>query len=71
MKLTTTLKHVMKKDAKLLLLTSTSVQDVLEKLYTEAPIGPLKRTSMVVEHGQLANDFASWGSWEGADKFGA
>ena len=61
----------MQKDAKLLLLTSTSVEDVLEKLYTERPLGPLKRTSMVVEHGQLANSFASWGSWAGADKFGA
>jgi len=53
-----------------LLITSTSVEDVIERLYTESPIGPLRRTSLYPEHGQLANDFAAYGSWEGAEEFG-
>ncbi|KAJ2922382.1 hypothetical protein H1R20_g14715, partial [Candolleomyces eurysporus] len=70
-KISTTLRQIMKsKDSKLLLLTSTSVEDVVKQVYDEPPVGPLKRTALVVEHGQLANDFASWGSWEGAENFG-
>ncbi|KAJ3572312.1 hypothetical protein NP233_g3155 [Leucocoprinus birnbaumii] len=66
-----TLRQVLKPTAKLILLTSTSVIDVIEKLYKAPPLGPMKQTALTVEHGQLANDFACWGSWEGAESFGA
>ncbi|KAF5355864.1 hypothetical protein D9756_004336 [Leucocoprinus leucothites] len=66
-----TLRQVLKPTAKLILLTSTSIEDVIEKLYSVPPLGPMKKTALKVEHGQLANDFACWGSWEGAETFGA
>ena len=25
---------------------------------------------MQIEHGRLVNDFASWGSWDGAERLG-
>ncbi|KAF8972508.1 putative N6-adenine methyltransferase-domain-containing protein [Flammula alnicola] len=55
---------------KLILLTSTSVEDIIQKLYDSPPVGPLRRTSIDIEHGRLANDFACWGSWEGAEDLG-
>lgn len=55
---------------KVLLLTSTSIEPTLHKLYAEAPLGPLRKTALTVEHGKLANDFACWGSWDGAEDFG-
>lgn len=61
----------MRPNGKLILLTSTSITPILEKLYDSAPLGPLRTTKMQVEHSQLRNDFACWGSWEGAEEFGA
>jgi len=55
---------------KLLVITSTSVEDVLFRIYNRPPIGPLRRTQINVEHRQLANDFACWGSWEQAERLG-
>ncbi|KAF8887814.1 putative N6-adenine methyltransferase-domain-containing protein [Infundibulicybe gibba] len=55
---------------KLILLTSTSMTDTLDELYAAPPLGPLHKTALMVEHGRLANDFACWGSWEGAKDFG-
>ena len=55
---------------KLLLVTSPAIQDVLDKLYNKPPLGPLRRTSLDPVHGELANEFACWGSWDGAEKFG-
>ncbi|KAF9466958.1 putative N6-adenine methyltransferase-domain-containing protein [Collybia nuda] len=55
---------------KLLLLSSPSIEKILHRLYDKEPIGPLHRTSLTVEHGELANDFACWGSWEGAQDIG-
>lgn len=51
-------------------MTSTSVEDILYKLYDSPPLGPLRKTSMQIEHGRLVNDFASWGSWDGAERLG-
>ncbi|POY74161.1 hypothetical protein BMF94_2735 [Rhodotorula taiwanensis] len=68
----TTLRSLLKPNGKLLLLTSTSVSSVLPKVYTEAPVGPLRRTTVEVEHagGRLQNDFACWASWEFQDQDG-
>lgn len=66
-----TLRQIMRPSGKMLLLTSTSVTPILEKLYDSAPLGPLRMTKIKVEHGQLRNDFACWGSWEGAEELGA
>jgi len=70
-KLCQTLRQVLKPRAKLLLITSTSVEGVIKKLYSAPPLGPMKKTALVVEHEQLANDFAAWGSWDDAEYFGA
>jgi len=70
-KLCQTLRQVLKPRAKLLLITSTSVEGVIEKLYNAPPLGPMKKTVLAVEHEQLANDFAAWGSWADAEYFGA
>lgn len=70
-KLCQTLRQVLKPRAKLLLITSTSVEGVIEKLYNAPPLGPMKKTALAVEHEQLANDFAAWGSWADAEYFGA
>ncbi|KAF8631355.1 hypothetical protein AX15_002440 [Amanita polypyramis BW_CC] len=51
---------------KFLLITSTSIEDILRNIYAEPPLGPLYLTQLGVEHGRLANDFACWGSWSGA-----
>jgi len=66
-----TLRQIMRPSGKLVVLTSTSVTPVLEKLYDAPPLGPLRRTKIEVVHGQLRNDFACWGSWEGAKELGA
>ncbi|KAF8168462.1 putative N6-adenine methyltransferase-domain-containing protein [Crassisporium funariophilum] len=55
---------------RVILITSTSVEDVIHKLYDSFPIGPMRKTSIVVEHGKLVNDFACWGSWHGAEDLG-
>lgn len=52
------------------MITSTSVEPILEELYSEAPLGPLRKMTLEVEHGRLANDFACYGSWEGAEEVG-
>jgi len=70
-KLCQTLRQVLKPRARLLLITSTSVEDLIEKLYSAPPLGPMKKTALVVEHEQLANNFAAWGSWADAEYFGA
>ncbi|KIM39081.1 hypothetical protein M413DRAFT_75189 [Hebeloma cylindrosporum] len=70
-KLLQTLKQILHPTkGKLLLLTSTSVEKIIEKVYDAPPIGPLRKTSIEIEHGQLANDFACWGSWDGAENLG-
>jgi len=53
---------------KLFLITSTSIEDILYKLYDRPPLGPLRRTPMKIEHDKLVNDFALWGSWDGAKR---
>ena len=68
-KLVKTVNKIIKPDGKFLILTSPSVEDVLEKVYAAPPVGPLKRTPLVPKHGQLANAFACWGSWDGAEEF--
>lgn len=50
---------------KLFLITSTSIEDILHKLYDSPPLGPLRRTPMKIEHDKLVNDFALWVSWDG------
>jgi EEF1A lysine methyltransferase 1 len=55
---------------KLFLITSTSIEDVLYKLYDYPPVGPLRKTSMKIEHDKLVNDFALWRSWDGAETLG-
>ena len=51
-------------------MSSPSIEDILDMLYDCPPLGPLRKTSMKVEHDRLANDFALWGSWDGAENFG-
>ncbi|KAF7315194.1 hypothetical protein MIND_00033800 [Mycena indigotica] len=63
-----TLKHILRPSAKLVVLTATSVESVLERLYNEPPLGPLRRTKIKVLHGQLRNDFACWASWTGSEE---
>jgi EEF1A lysine methyltransferase 1 len=71
-KIIQTVKQLLKPESgKLILLTSPAIQEVLDKLYIAPPIGPLRRTKMDPEHGELANEFACWGSWNGAEDFGA
>ncbi|XP_006454853.1 hypothetical protein AGABI2DRAFT_198504 [Agaricus bisporus var. bisporus H97] len=65
-----TLRQVLKPSAKVILLTSTSIEDVIKALYDFPPLGPMRRTALKVEHGQLANVYGCWGSWEGAESFG-
>jgi len=55
---------------KLILLTSTSIEDIIVRLYDSQPLGPLRKMALSVEHGQLANAFACWGSWHGAEEIG-
>ncbi|KJA13626.1 hypothetical protein HYPSUDRAFT_195691, partial [Hypholoma sublateritium FD-334 SS-4] len=70
-KLRTTLRKILHPTkGRLVLLTSTSVEEVLAKVYDAPPLGPLRRTAFDPEHGQLANSFACWGSWAGAESFG-
>ncbi|KAJ7223265.1 putative N6-adenine methyltransferase-domain-containing protein [Mycena pura] len=64
-----TLRRILRRKAKLIVLTSTSVEPILERLYDAPPLGPLKRTKIEVQHGQLRNDFGCWASWEGAEDF--
>lgn len=61
----------MRPTGKLIVLTSASVSEILEKLYDSPPLGPLRRTKIEVLHGQLRNDFACWASWEGSEELGA
>ncbi|KAF4623401.1 hypothetical protein D9613_001465 [Agrocybe pediades] len=65
-----TIRQILHPKSKLVLLTSTSIEDIILRLYDEPPLGPLRRTGLTVEHGRLANDFACWASWEGAEEFG-
>jgi len=65
-----TLRRILHPKSKLIVLTSTSIEDVILKLYNEPPFGPLRRSAITVEHGRLANDFACWASWEGGEDFG-
>ncbi|KAF9527075.1 putative N6-adenine methyltransferase-domain-containing protein [Crepidotus variabilis] len=70
-KLSQTLRQILHPTrGRLLLLTSTQVQDVLNEVYNQAPLGPLYKTKIVVEHSQLQNDFACWGSWPEAANLG-
>lgn len=55
---------------KLVLLTSTSIEPILHRLYDSPPLGPLRKTDIEVEHGRLANDFACWASFDGAEELG-
>ncbi|PPQ69233.1 hypothetical protein CVT25_006950 [Psilocybe cyanescens] len=69
-KVVQTLRQLLHPKSKLIVVTSTSVEDILEKLYSSPPLGPLRKTSIDPEHGRLANDFACWGSWDGAENLG-
>ncbi|KAF5328489.1 hypothetical protein D9611_014542 [Ephemerocybe angulata] len=69
-KVSSTIRQIIKPKGKLLLITSTSIEDIFKKVYSEPPLGPLRKTALDVQHGQLANDFASWGNWDGAEEFG-
>ncbi|ESK82288.1 n-6 adenine-specific dna methyltransferase 2 [Moniliophthora roreri MCA 2997] len=70
--LATTLRQILNpKRGKLVMITSTSVENVLDEVYSQPPLGALRRAVLEVEHGQLANDFACWGSWDGAERFGS
>ncbi|KAF7321572.1 hypothetical protein MKEN_00678200 [Mycena kentingensis (nom. inval.)] len=64
----TTLKQILRPNAKLIVLTSTSVEAILERLYDAPPLGPLRRTKIEVLHGQLRNDFGCWANWEGSEE---
>ncbi|TRM62433.1 putative N6-adenine methyltransferase-domain-containing protein [Schizophyllum amplum] len=59
------LKLLLAPNAKLLILTGTSTEPILERLYNAPPLGPLVRTALEVKHegGRLSNDFGCWGSW--------
>ncbi|KAJ6569332.1 putative N6-adenine methyltransferase-domain-containing protein [Mycena capillaripes] len=65
-----TLRQIMRPTAKLMIITSTSISETLEKLYDSPPLGPLRRTEIEVLHGELRNDFACWASWEGSETLG-
>ncbi|KAF5385611.1 hypothetical protein D9757_006805 [Collybiopsis confluens] len=70
-KLAQTIHQILRPDTgKLIIITSKSIEPSLHEIYTEKPLGPLRQTALVVEHGRLANEFACWGSWEGAERFG-
>ena len=70
-KLEKTLRQILNpNNGKFLIITSTSVEDALHKIYDRPPLGPLRKTMIDVEHRQLANDFACWGSWEEAKDLG-
>ncbi|KAF7298085.1 hypothetical protein HMN09_01029800 [Mycena chlorophos] len=64
----TTLRKIMRPNAKLIVLTSTSVESILQRLYDTPPLGPLRRTKVEVLHGQLRNDFGCWANWEGSEE---
>ncbi|KAJ7582711.1 putative N6-adenine methyltransferase-domain-containing protein, partial [Mycena floridula] len=69
-KILQTLKKILHpKNGRLILLTSTSIESELDDIYTEPPVGPLYKTSLAVQHGQLANSFACWGSFPGVQAF--
>ncbi|KAF8627277.1 hypothetical protein AX17_006322 [Amanita inopinata Kibby_2008] len=57
-------------EGRLLLVTSTSIEDILRRIYTSPPLGPLHLTKLHVEHGHLANDFVCWRSWPSAAELG-
>lgn len=61
-----TLRSLLSPSGKLVLLTSTSVSSLLPSIYDSAPVGPLYRTSLEVEHAgsRLQNAFGVWTSWE-------
>ncbi|KIY69124.1 hypothetical protein CYLTODRAFT_242898 [Cylindrobasidium torrendii FP15055 ss-10] len=69
-KLAQTLKQILRPNAKLVLITSTSIETALRRIYAEPPLGPLRSTALAPEHGQLQNDFHCWGSWAGAEELG-
>jgi len=66
-----TLRQILRPSAKVIVLTSSSITEILERLYDSPPLGPLRRTKIEVLHGQLRNDFACWASWEGSEELGA
>ncbi|KAJ6459600.1 putative N6-adenine methyltransferase-domain-containing protein [Mycena sanguinolenta] len=66
-----TLRQILRPSAKLIVVTSTSIEKILERLYESPPLGPLRRTKIDVLHGQLRNDFGCWASWEGSEELGA
>ncbi|TFK71722.1 hypothetical protein BDN72DRAFT_837304 [Pluteus cervinus] len=71
-KIVTSLKQLLKPDTgRTVLITSTSIESILKKVYDTPPVGPIRRTAFQIEHTQLQNDFAVWGSWDGAENFGA
>ncbi|KIK66012.1 hypothetical protein GYMLUDRAFT_239673 [Collybiopsis luxurians FD-317 M1] len=69
-KIAQTIRQILRPSGKLIVITSKSVVPALREIYNEPPLGPLKEAALVVEHGRLTNDFACWGSWEGAEHFG-
>lgn len=63
------LNEVLKSRVKLLLVTTASIEFIIEKLYSALPLGSTKKTTLGVEHGQLANHFAAWGLWADVEHF--
>ncbi|KAK4057472.1 Protein-lysine N-methyltransferase efm5 [Microbotryomycetes sp. JL221] len=64
-KLAKTLKLLLKPRGRLILLTSTSVEHLFDSIYTDEPVGPLRKTDIQVTHaGGIANSFGVWANWD-------
>lgn len=56
-----TLRLLFHDESKLVVLTSTSVRDQVESIYSKPPLGPVKETQVQVEHaGGISNEFGCW-----------
>ena len=64
------LRTLLKPKGRLVLITSPSVES-LPRIYDQAPLGPLRRSPLTVQHAGLRNDFVCWTSWAGGERFGA
>ncbi|CDZ96375.1 Uncharacterized conserved protein [Phaffia rhodozyma] len=68
-----TLRALLAPNAKLLILTSTSVSfEILQKCYDLPQLGRLRRcehAKVVHEGGRIQNPFGMWATWEGSENF--
>ena len=71
-RIATTLRLILRPDARFVLLTSVSVADALPSVYASPPVGPLHRApGLHVEHaGGIQNAFGAWTNWVAGDDFG-